>query len=98
MQRVMGIFILVLMTGVVYLGWREFLNEERYESIIHSTSLSLDTLRAKTDSLKAKRKVIRSLTASIKQREKERKYEAFNLGSIDSLAFIANQLLAGKGN
>lgn len=98
MQKVMGLLSIILMVGIVYLGWREYSGERRYENNFKYTSLLIDSLRSKVDNLKAGRKVIRSLSKEIIQREKERKYEAVNLSSIDSLANIANKLLAGKGN
>ncbi|MCU7500727.1 MAG: hypothetical protein HF309_15745 [Ignavibacteria bacterium] len=98
MKRGMGIMILVLLIWGVYLGWRGYLKERRYEKDYKYTSLLIDSLRSKLDSLKARRKVFKSISKSIISREKERKYEAANLSSIDSLACLANKLLAGKGN
>ncbi|MGE5432376.1 MAG: hypothetical protein ACM3QX_14940 [Syntrophomonadaceae bacterium] len=94
----MFVLIIILSAGLAYLGYWEYSSHLRYENSFKGAFHSLDSLRAELDSLEAKRKIIKSLAASIKQREKERKNEAADLYSIDSLASLANGLLSGKSN
>lgn len=98
MQKLQVLLIILLLAALTYMGWRDFRNEKRYEAALRNTFTAIDSIKPEIDSLKEKRKTIRRHAASVKQKEKERKNEAYSINSIDSLVRLANKLLAGKGN
>lgn len=97
MQKTNIILLVLLAAAVLFILIHQF--NPHTQVLLHEGRPALtDSLEARTRSLQSARKEIRKKHTATTNNGTRRKNEVLKTNSIDSLAFLANRLLSGKGH